>query len=159
MQLKKNGTVFEISLEGPIGETSPLFTTDIKAATALVLDLEKVTYMNSVGVKNWIQWTVQIKPTCELKMKNAPLMFVNQASTVRGFLPRHAVIESFAAPMICPECNTEKSFLMTVNTNYKYATPAEPSKMEAPNVKCPKCNADMETDFLIKKTATFLDRG
>lgn len=158
MQMKKNGSVVEIAIEGPIGENSKVFTVDLRDTTRIVLDLEKVTYINSIGVKNWILWTVRVPPKAEFILKNVPLVIVNQASMVVGFIPDNGVIESFSAPYVCPSCNTEKMVSLRRGEHYQYATNTSSRMLNLPALKCPKCGAEMEPDFIEMKTCAFLDR-
>jgi len=159
MQINKNGTSFEVKLKGSIGESSELFTANFKDATKLVIDLADVSYINSVGVKNWVSWACAIPSKTQFALKNLPLVFVNVASTVRGFLPDHAVIESFIAPMVCPKCSTEKTELLKIGEHYKYADSKEPRSFNPPKPPCPKCKTEMEVDFIEAKTCAFLDQA
>lgn len=158
MNIKRTGTDCEIYIEGPVGETSPLFRVDVKGLTRLVMDMEKVTYMNSIGVKHWIVWTSQIGPKTQFILRNVPLMIVNQAGAVSGFLPLHCQIESFIAPYVCPKCGTESTTLMKLNQHYRYANAKDPRHIEYPKLTCRKCQTEMEPDFHESKAATFLDR-
>jgi hypothetical protein len=157
VKVKKTGTIYEITLEGQIGEACPLFNHDVRDATKIVIDGSKMTYINSIGVKNWILWTVRIPAKSPFLLEKLPLVMINQASTVKGFLPRHASIESFFAPYVCPDCNTEKVLLLTRGKDYQYASPGVKRMVNLPKVECPKCKAAMEADFLEAKTFSFLN--
>lgn len=158
MKVKKNGTEFEFILDGAVGEGSPLFEQDIRSATRIVIDAEKMTYINSIGVKNWIIWTGRIPRTCGFQLVNAPLVMINQASTVVGFMPAHGLVASFNAPYVCPECDAELMVKVELGKHYGYAEGGQPRLLKLPEVACPKCKTIMETDFLEAKVFTFLDR-
>ena len=157
MKVKKTGTVYEITLDGPVGEGSSLFNHDVRDASKIVIDGEKMTYINSIGVKNWILWTVRVPAKSPFILQKLPLVMINQASTVKGFLPRHARVESFYAPFVCPSCNLEKSVLFQLGQEYDYASAGQPRRVTLPKKDCPKCKAEMEPDFIEGKTFTFLN--
>lgn len=154
---KPDDTTIEFILEGAIGEGAPLFQQDIRGMKRISMDMEKVTYINSVGVKAWIQWVSKISNDCPLTFRHLPLVMINQASTVVGFMPLHANIESFFAPFVCPECNTESTILLSRGKDYEYANASAPRKIDIPEIACSKCSAAMEADFTPNKTFTFLD--
>ncbi len=148
----------EIKIEGPIGESSSLFTKDFKDVSKVTLNLEKVTYINSIGVKNWILWIARLPASTQLVLKDIPIVMVNQANTVRGFLPAQSEIASFQAPYLCPECGTEKTILLRVNEHYRYASGSHPGQIKLPQVVCPKCGKYMDPDFIEQKTFAFINR-
>ena len=113
MKILKNGTVYEFIIEGSLSEGSPLFEQRNTDATQIILDMEKLSYINSIGVKTWISWVGHLPLTAPLILKKAPLLIVNQASMVLGFLPPQGQIESFFAPFICPKCDTDTTHLLT----------------------------------------------
>ena len=158
MKVKKNGSEMEFVLDGAVGEGSPLFEQDIRTATRLVIDAEKMTYINSIGVKNWIMWTARIPRGCTFTLVNTPLVMVNQASTVVGFMPAGGVIATINAPHVCPDCNAEAMVPLEKDKHYVYATADHARELRLPAVPCPKCKAQMEPDFLEAKVFAFLDR-
>jgi hypothetical protein len=156
MKVTKIGTTFQISVEGSVGEGAAIFAHDLRGATKVELNLEKLTYINSVGVKAWIQWLMHVPASAPVIIKNAPLVIVNQASTVSGFLPLHAEIESFTAPFICPKCDTESNALLSRGKDYEYATKQAASTISVSTVLCAKCRATTEPDFMPAKVFAFL---
>ncbi|MGE5086744.1 MAG: hypothetical protein ACM3MG_10620, partial [Bacillota bacterium] len=97
MEVKVTGTKYELFLEGPISEKTSIYDYNLKNATEVVLDMQKVTFINSIGVKNWILWTMRVPETASMTLLNCPFVIVNQASMVNGFLPARARILSFYA--------------------------------------------------------------
>ena len=158
MKIQKTGTTCEVYIEGPLGEVSPLFSQEVRGLTRLVIDGEKMTYMNSIGVKNWIMWTTRITKNCQFVLRKVPLLMINQASQVLGFLPEHGIVESFNAPYICESCNTEVMVLLVNGRDFEYPTSTATSKINLPKRACPKCKAVMEPDFMESKVFMFLER-
>ncbi|MBX3023020.1 MAG: hypothetical protein KF799_15195 [Bdellovibrionales bacterium] len=157
MKINKTGTSYEFVIEGAIGEGSTIFAQDVRDATRIVMNAEKMTYINSIGVKNWILWTVRIPKSCAFILTKAPLVMINQASTVVGFMPPSGQVESFNAPFVCPQCDTEKMVLLTAGKDYHYATADKPSRLNLPTINCAKCAVPLEPDFVEAKVFAFLD--
>src|SRR5436189_3867149 len=110
MKVNRNGGSIQVELKGPIGETMPLATLSLVGATELILDMTGVTRISSIGVKNWILWTLGVPKNCKVRMLNCPFAIVSQANMVVGFVRFGMMIESFRAPYACESCghNEEK---------------------------------------------------
>lgn len=158
MKFKREGTVIQIEIEGSIGETSPFFTIPIKDSTEIIIDMDKMTYMNSIGVKNWIIWTMKIPSKCEVKLLNAPVLIASQASMVQGFVTPKIKIESVRIPYACESCGLEKSELAQANKDFFYENPPQQAKLALiPEMPCPKCQTGkLELDIIPEKTFRFL---
>lgn len=159
--LKKvvNGDVHEVFVEGSLGETSDLFKYRAEGAKTLIVDLSQATYINSVGVKTWILWTVKLPATCTLHLRNCPLLFVNQVNTVVGFVPSTAVLDSIQLPWICPKCSSTQSILLSHGKDYEYSQAGKGPVFRLPKrVDCGKCRLEMEPDFMQVKVFSFLLR-
>lgn len=159
MEVKINGTRHELIMEGPISEKTTLYSHDMRGATEILINMEKVTFINSIGVKNWINWTMKIPSMCKVRLAKCPFVIINQANIVHGFLPKHCTIESFIAPFACTSCGHEKLIDLTVGQEYQYKTATEPKFLKLPEeILCNKCGDFMEADFLIEKSFMFLNQ-
>lgn len=146
-----------ISVEGTISETSTVFNVKFEQDQPAFIDLGGVTIINSVGVKNWINWISRANGKSVIHFFNCPFVIVNQASTVHGFMPRFAFIESFRAPYVCPKCTKETIVTLNRPTDYDYATDSSPKKINLPtSYVCEKCKLEMEPDFTEEKHLAFL---
>ena len=159
MKKKVTGTKFEYALEGAISESHPLFKEDVRLATDIVLDFANTSYMNSVGVKAWIGWTIQIPARCNVSFKNCTELIANQVSNVKGFAPVQTRVESVRVPFVCEKCSTEKTEVLVLGTNYNYVLAGTPLELTLPEHACPKCKAKMEPDFLEERLFGFLWRS
>ena len=159
MKKKVTGTKFEYDLEGAISESHPLFKEDVRQATEVVLDFANTSYMNSVGVKSWIQWTIQIPARCNVTFKNCTELIANQVSNVKGFAPEHTRVESVRVPFVCEKCSTEKIDTLMLGTHYNYVPAGTPLELALPAHSCPKCKAAMEPDFIEERLFGFLWRS
>lgn len=157
MQVKTTGSKYEFFLEGPISEKTGLYDYVIKNATEVIVDLDKVTFINSIGVKNWISWTMKIPTGCKLQLTRCPFVIINQINMVHGFLPKTATVESFYAPYVC-ECGAEANLLFQRGKEYEYPQNGEKERLDIPQtVPCKKCGKDMEPDFIEKKISGFIN--
>lgn len=158
MKIDRNGSQARINLSGAIGETTPLFTLPLSGVTELILDMTNVTYINSIGVKHWIMWTVKIPKDCKVKMESCPFVIVSQASMVMGFVTPNMIIESFRMPYTCESCSCEELKVATRGKDYNYTTPEAPKSYNIPeHLPCPKCKQPtFEPDFISEKTFKFL---
>lgn len=157
--MNRTGAHLHVSLEGAIGENTPMFTLPMENTQELTLDLGKVTYINSIGVRQWILWTLKIPPDCAVKMVNCPFVFSSQASMVVGFMTKNMTMESLWLPYACENCKFEDSYLAKRGTDYEYPSAGQPSRVSVPEQRtCPKCKTDnLETDFLRDKVFKFLN--
>lgn len=147
-----------IEVEGLIGETSDFFLTTLSGIKEIHMNLKNATYMNSVGVKHWVNWASKIPAGVKVILKRCPSMIANQASMVVGFLPANFSIETFFAPFVCPECEGETLVELKSGEHYKMAEGADPYWFSLPEPICGKCptSPKLETDFLPEKLFRFL---
>jgi hypothetical protein len=153
---QQDGPVLHVRVSGYISENSSLYEVSLAGVTKLILDLSGVTYINSIGVKHWIQWTGGFPQHLQIELHNCPSLIVNQVNMVVGFLPNNGTIESLVAPFICEDCNREENVNLKRGIHYEYASAKEASKFSAPRVPCPKCQNLMELDAIEAKFFNFL---
>ncbi|HEX7672653.1 MAG TPA: hypothetical protein VF412_00710 [Bdellovibrio sp.] len=157
MEIKVVGTQHQLFLEGPISEKTAIYEYELKGATELLINMEKVTFINSIGVKNWITWSMKIPSICKIRLEMCPFVIVNQVNIVQGFLPRQGSIESFIAPYMCETCGVEKTTVLKRGEHFQYASSEGPKFLNLPeDIFCPKCKMNMEPDFLIERVFAFL---
>lgn len=156
MQAKVTGGKYEFYVEGSIGEKNALFDYVIKAPTDILVDMDKVTVINSIGVKNWINWCLKVGPSPKLELQKCPFVIISQVNMVFGFLPKHARINSFYALYACG-CRAEEKVLFERGKHFKYADHGEKAWFDFPEeIPCKKCGKTMEADFFPEKITKFL---
>jgi hypothetical protein len=82
-------------------------------ADSVVIDLQQVSAINSVGIRAWIMWFSQF-PQTHFTFVNCPKALVMQMNMVEGFLPEKHDVLSLEVPFYCEDCDKEKEVLMTV---------------------------------------------
>jgi hypothetical protein len=159
MKTTRDGSTTRIVLDGPLGETSTFFTMLLKDTKELVVDMAEMTYMNSIGVKHWILWTLRLPKDCKVRLIHCPLMIASQASTVVGFMTPKMRIESLRVPYVCESCGAEKILEAAEGRDFHYGAVGARGRVNLPaDQPCPKCAAGkLEPDLLIEKTFKFLN--
>jgi|GEM_PF-3048095 len=158
VKTNRSGSTLHISLEGAIGETTPMFTLPLDETKEINLDLEKMTYINSIGVRQWILWTMKIPNDCVVKLHNCPFVIASQASMVVGFLTKKMTLESIRLPYACENCNFEEMYFAVRGKDYEYPINGHPPRISIPEHReCPKCKAaQLEPDLIREKSFKFL---
>lgn len=139
-------------LAGAIDEAAALHELVGRAqAGRLVLDLGGVTFINSLGVRDWIRMQAQAQQArlaVELRRVAEPLVHqLNMIIATRG----NATVASFFAPYACDACGREESLLIDAVTNA-----AGLSRLEPPPMTCPECGAQMAFNDFPERYFSFL---
>jgi hypothetical protein len=157
MVQKREGKTLMVELIGYIGENSPLFDLSLFKIEKLVIDLGKVSYINSVGIKNWILWSRKIPKECQLTLFRVPPSIVNQINVVAGFLPTHAVVESILVPYYCDTCSKEDTIVYEKGKHYTLTNGEVKGTVVHPkDIKCGKSECTYTIDILQSKYFKFI---
>lgn len=103
-QESKDGKVY-FSFSGYIDEEAQ-FPDNSDISRTVVIDLENVKAINSVGIRSWLQW-FQSFEGAEFTFLNCPKSVVMQMNMVEGFLPSNSFVHSFKVPYYCESCDEE----------------------------------------------------
>lgn len=141
-------------LAGAIDETSALHELVGRACHGrLVLDLAGVTFINSLGVRDWIRMqsaAQQAGVAVELRRVSEPLVHqLNMIVATRGA----ASVTSFFAPYVCDACGREDSLLIDA-----IAHGPGLARFEPPGMGCPECGAHMAFNDFPERFFSFLAR-
>lgn len=104
---------------GNIDEDSNFQPADVGGAPAIVIDLDKVTAINSVGIREWIKWVKTMPAAAKLSVRKCPKIIVDQINMVAGFLPMGTTVESFFVPYYSDASGEEKMVLFNNGTEFK----------------------------------------
>lgn len=142
-----------LQLKGNIDEDANFAPPDIGGAGAVVLDLEGVSAINSVGIREWIKWVKGIPSSVQLSVRKCPKIIVDQINMVAGFLPPQAKVESFYVPYYSDSSGNEKMVLFESGKEFKDGDVNAP-----PEVK-DDAGEVMEMDVIEAKYFKFLKNG
>ena len=129
------------ALEGQLDETSNLAELAKRIEDRAIIDLERLSFINSLGVREWCRLLralhkrrVVVRLT---RCSEAIIQQINMIVEAKG----HAEVESFFAPFGCATCDLEGSLCIEVEPNL-----AMLQNMQVPKVKCPDCR-DITMEF------------
>lgn len=139
-------------LAGAIDESAALHELIGRAAAGrLVLDLGGITFINSLGVRDWIRMQAAAQKAnlaVELRRVAEPLVHqLNMIIATRG----NARVTSFFAPYACDACGREESLLIDA-----VASAGGLAKLEPPPMTCPECGAQMAFNDFPERYFSFL---
>jgi len=142
----------QLVLSGAIDETAGLLDLVGRAHNGrLVLDLAGVTFINSLGVRDWIRMQAAASKGSlhvELRRVSEPIVHqLNMIIATRGT----AKVTSFYAPYACDACGREESLLLDA-----VAHGAELARLEPPPMACPECGAAMAFNDFPERYFSFL---
>lgn len=153
MQVQPNGDALVLS--GSIDETAGLNELLTQARGGrLVLDLGGITFINSLGVRDWIR--MQAKATeqhLQVELRRVAEVLVHQLNMIvatRGT----AHVASFFAPYACDACGREESLLLDT-----VAHGPQLSQLQPPPMTCPECGAQMAFNDFPERYFSFLTVG
>jgi anti-anti-sigma regulatory factor len=116
---KQEGDKVVIDVTGNVDEDANFQPVDVGGATNVVLDLNGVTAINSVGIREWIKWVKAFPATVKLTVRKCPKIIVDQINMVAGFLPAGTRIESFFVPYYSDASGSEKMVLFENGKEFK----------------------------------------
>lgn len=144
-----------LALAGSIDESAGLHELPARARDGrLVLDLAAITFINSLGVRDWIRMQAaaqQGQLAVELRRVAEPLVHqLNMIIATRGT----AQVTSFFAPYACDACGREESLLIDA-----IAHADQLIRLEPPAMTCPECGAAMAFNDFPERYFSFLEPG
>lgn len=150
---KPEGANLVLELKGNVDEDANFAPQDIGGAGAVILDLEGVAAINSVGIREWIKWVKTMPASVKLSVRKVPKIVVDQINMVSGFLPAGTVVESFYVPYFADASGSEKMVLFTNGTEYKDGELHAPAEIKDDSGEV------MEMDVIEAKYFKFLKNG
>ena len=150
MTLQVEGDV--LVLGGALDETAELPALLAHARDGrLVLDLAAVTFINSLGVRDWIRMQAaaqRASVAIELRRVAEPLVHqLNMIIATRGA----SHVASFYAPYACDKCGREDSMLIDAVAHARGL-----AQLSAPPMTCPECGAAMAFNDFPERYFLFL---
>jgi hypothetical protein len=144
-----------ISLAGDIDEDAEFFS--IEPTKLLVIDMKKLRFINSCGLRSWVNWMRQIPPATNVTFKNCPKVIVDQMNILKGFLPPGVIIESFYVPYYCDPCGIETNVLATRGEHFKERFENQEAYTKFPEfISCPNCGSNAELGVIANRYFSFI---
>jgi anti-anti-sigma regulatory factor len=139
-------------LAGAIDESADLMALLGRAQGGrLALDLAGVTFINSLGVRDWIRMQATATQTgIAIELRRVAEVLIHQLNMIiatRG----NAMVASFFAPYACDACGREESLLIDAIANGPALAALQP-----PAMGCPECGAPMAFNDFPERYFSFL---
>jgi hypothetical protein len=117
LKVKNIGTKYYLELIGDLDEDTRFVNLHMPDATEVIVNFDKVTRIQSCGIREWIQL---INPYTKLPFVyvKCPKIIIDQINMLSGFLPESGKIESFYVPYYNEESGDEKQILFTYGTEF-----------------------------------------
>jgi anti-anti-sigma regulatory factor len=144
----------QLLLAGAIDETAGLMDLLGRATGGrLVLDLAGVTFINSLGVRDWIRMqAAATQGGIQIELRRVAEVIIHQLNMIiatRGT----ARVTSFFAPYACDRCGREESLLIDA-----VASAPRLAQLEAPAMTCPECGGPMAFNDFPERYFSFLSQ-
>ena len=110
----ENGTDLSLAFTGTIDEDVVFPAVDANKYKKITLDLQNVKSINSVGIREWLNWIAPLAQSTDFVLENAPKAVVFQFNMVEGFLPARAQVRSFYVPFYSESKDQEENVLFSV---------------------------------------------
>lgn len=142
----------QLLLSGAIDETAGLMDLLGRAQNGwLVLDLADVTFINSLGVRDWIRMqATATQSRIQIELRRVAEVIIHQLNMIiatRGT----ARITSFFAPYACDRCGREESLVVDA-----VAHAPQLARLQAPAMTCPECGGAMAFNDFPERYFSFL---
>jgi eukaryotic-like serine/threonine-protein kinase len=137
-----------VTVSGVIDESAPFREVVRKLRPPVIVDLGAVKFVNSVGLREWIQFVREVPRP--LTLRRCSESMVLQFNMVTDAVA-DARVESFIAPYVCDACGREES--IEIQTREL----REGSRTKLPARACGECGGKAEFAELGDRYLLFLD--
>jgi hypothetical protein len=150
---RPEGAKLILEVKGNIDEDANFTPPDLGSSSAVALDLNEVTAINSVGIREWIKWIKTMPASVKISVRRCPKIIVDQINMVAGFLPPGTVVESFFVPYYADSSGAEKMVLFENGKEFKGGELFPPAEVKDDSGEV------MEMDVIEAKYFKFLKNG
>lgn len=147
--VEKSGEDVVVTFDGMLNEESSIPDLDKNIQGRLILKLEKLTMINSIGCRTWLTWIRTLNPKQGIVLERCSSVFIGQVSVLKGFAPQDSKLESFFLPYHCDSCDHDANILFQAGQDTHI-------EVELP---CPKCGDVMECDVVAQTYQRFLTKS
>ena len=160
VEQKPNGTELNLLLSGVIDEDVQFPAIDVAPFKNVFFDLKDVKSINSVGIREWLNWITPIASKSQVTMKNCPKTLVFQFNMVEGFLPKGSLVQSMYVPFFCEKCDLEENVLFEVGKEIKVTGSNVTVDFDLEKIKpCKEASCELSMDVTEAKYFHFLKRA
>jgi anti-anti-sigma regulatory factor len=154
VEMSITGKDSRVELAGQLDERADLGLVAEKVDGAVVFDLASVSFINSIGVREWIRLLRTLhEKNVRVALRRCSEAMVHQMNMIVETV-QHARVESFYVPYMCDACGAEASMCIEVEPNLNGLR-----NMEAPPMRCPECNGKMSFSEIPARYLLFVSQG
>jgi DNA-binding response OmpR family regulator len=139
----------EVVFQGDFTEAAEFGDLADRLQNVVEFDLGGVRYMNSAGVRKWVQFLERLTNVTAYTLVRCSTAFVVRASIVPRLVGTGR-IESFWAPYICERCEVEDRRLLQVST------PTSVQDLAEMQFRCSSCEGSLMLDDVPERVFAFL---
>jgi anti-anti-sigma regulatory factor len=141
-----------VTMSGQVDERSSIADYTGMLEGSVILDLEKVSFINSVGVRDWIRTLRELRERgVAVTLRRCSEAIVHQMNMIVE-VRAGAEIESFFAPYECEDCGYEASMQLDAREHRELL-----ARREAPVLGCAECGGSMTFSELGERYFLFLE--
>jgi hypothetical protein len=156
---KEENGALKLAFSGPIDEDADFPEVAPGKYQGVEVDLNAVTAINSVGIREWLEWIKTFSEQTPLKLMRCPKAIVFQFNMVEGFLPAKANVGSFYVPFFCEACDQEENLLFSIGKEVTAGSGSFKIMFDpAAGAKCKDCGKVMDMDVTEAKYFQFLKK-
>lgn len=158
---KVEGTNLILAFEGTIDEDVVFPVVDVAGQSQVTIDLMGIKTINSVGIREWLNWIKPLSESSSIVLMNCPKAMVFQFNMVEGFLPARSTVASFYVPFYCEKCDREDNVLFKVGEDVTVADGGELKiSVDAKSrIGCAEAPCETEMDVTEAKYFQFLKKA
>lgn len=136
-----------LKIVGTLDETTPFPSISLENKKSIIIDLDKVDYINSAGIRGWTKWVWEfenVNSQALVVFQNVPPIMARQVAVITDFLARNSVFVSVWAPYVCENCNSDSDYLLYLQQDC--SIDINDDLVISHTVKCADCGANMVLD-------------
>lgn len=141
----------QVILQGDFREHTDFSRLQSKLSGSVEFDLAWVRYLNSAGVRHWVNFLRALENVDDYHFVRASVAFVTQAAMVPEVLG-NGNVDSFLVPYACEDCDLEEDRLMQTAALTGAGWPPN-----VPEFACPRCKGELIFDDLPQRYFAFLE--
>jgi anti-anti-sigma regulatory factor len=154
VELSNAGRESRVELSGQLDERADLARVVEKLDGSVVFDLAAVSFINSIGVREWVRLLRQLhEKNVRVTLRRCSEAMVHQMNMIVETVA-HTRVESFFVPYMCDACGAEASMCIEVEPHLSGLR-----RMEAPAQKCPECSGQMSFAEIPARYLLFVSQG
>jgi hypothetical protein len=115
---RSEGSTFVCQLMGRMDEFA--YFPDLPSCDVLLIQLDRVTALNSIGIRQWCRWISTFPPQLNVKLEGCPVVFVRAFNLVAGTLLPNMKVISFYVPYYSEQNDDRKDVLYSEGKEFNW---------------------------------------